>query len=228
MKRLRPILFVALLVLACAHLPEIREADQNTTHQRTAACLDIFPRGEWQFTHAIEIFPPGGSKQTLLGIVKMSSKARTFHCVMMTLEGFVLFEASYDGAITIHRAISPLDKPGVAEGMIRDILLIFFAPAQPCTSAGFSEDGAWICRYPSGGDESEDILLIPDGTWQIRRYSATHKLLRTVAPIARKDIQPDGPAARVELKAPGLAGYRLRMRLVEAVPLDQESKTIGP
>jgi len=222
MRRLRtPLLLIALLAVACAHLPEIRQADPNSTRQRVTDCTAIFARGDWQFTHAIEIFPPAGSRQTMLGIIQISSHTRTFHCVMLTIEGLVLFEADYDGTITIQRAIAPLDKPGVAEGMVRDILLIFFAPEQPCLAAGYAEDGSWTCRYPDADRGHEDIRLHTDGTWQIRRYSPGHKLVRTVAPMAQTDIRPDGLSSRLELVAPGLAGYRLQMSLLEAIDRDE-------
>ncbi|MFZ1985038.1 MAG: hypothetical protein WAU91_11535 [Desulfatitalea sp.] len=219
MKLLRFILLILLLPVACAHLPEIRKADDGAERQ-ASECTGIFPQGEWQFAHTIQIFPPGGSKQTLLGIIQMSSRNRTFHCVMMTIEGLVLFEAHYDGAITIQRAVPPLDKPGLAEGMVRDILLLFFPPEQHCTATGLSQAQEWVCRYPSVDQGFQDIVLRPDHTWQIRRYSQSQRLLRTIAPLAKEDINPNRLATRVELKAHGLAGYRLIMSLMEAIPLD--------
>ncbi|MDA8138934.1 MAG: hypothetical protein M0036_09800 [Desulfobacteraceae bacterium] len=206
---------------ACANLPGLRPAEPSSAESRTAQCVSIFPAGRWQFTHAIEFFPPDGSKQTLMGVLQISSQQRTFHCVMLTIEGMVLFEADYDGtgAVTIQRAITPMDKPGMAEGMIQDILLIFFAPVQPYTAAGFTESGAWICRYPSIDHGTEDILLRPEGTWQINHYDARHNLLRTVNPMAGDHLKPNTPPSRIELIAHGLAGYRLRMSLVEAASL---------
>lgn len=218
MRRLSCILLLALLPLACARLPEIREAEPAVAQRTAADCVAIFPRGAWQFTHAIQFFPPDGSSQTLMGIVRLVSEAQRFHCVMMTIEGLVLFEAEYDGAIRIHRAIAPLDKPGVAEGMLEDIRLIFFAPGQPCSSAGLSQEQTRICRYPVADGGRQDILLTADGAWQIQRYNAQRRLVRSVAPLSPEDIQPDRLATRLELKAHGLAGYRLVMRLMEAIP----------
>jgi hypothetical protein len=215
------ILLLALLPLACARLPEIREAEPATAQRTAADCAAIFPRGAWQFVHAIQFFPPDGSSQTLVGVVRLSSEAKRFHCVMLTIEGLVLFEAEYDGTITIKRAIAPLDKPGVAEGMVEDIRLIFFAPGQPSLAAGLFQEQSRGCRYLLADDGHEDILLAAGGTWQIQRYSPGHRLVRSVAPLSQADIRPDGMAARLELKAPGLAGYRLVMRLMEAVPIEK-------
>jgi hypothetical protein len=224
MKLLRFILLILLLPVACAHLPEIRKAGDGSADRQASECTGIFPQGEWQFAHTIQIFPPGGSKQTLMGIVKMSSRKRTFHCVMMTIEGLVLFEASYDGAIAIQRAVPPLDKPGLAEGMVQDILLVFFPPEAPRMAAGLSANQDWVCRYPSVDQGFQDIVLRPDHTWQIRRYSRRQRLLRTIAPLAKEDVNPNRLATRVELKAHGLGGYRLIMSLMEATPLDAGGK----
>ncbi|MBI5553052.1 MAG: hypothetical protein HY911_16185 [Desulfobacterales bacterium] len=224
MKRLCVILLLTILSPACARLPEIRDV-QPAAAQRTAAeCAAIFPKGVWQFAHAIQFFPPDGSSKTLVGIVRLSSEAKRFDCVMMTIEGLVLFEAEYDGRIKIKRAIAPLDKPGVAEGMVEDIRLIFFAPEPWGVETGFTPEGESICRYPLPDGGREEILPGGDGAWEIRRYAPNHRLLRSVAPLAGDKVPLAGIPARVELKAPGLAGYRLVMRLVEAIPIEQESK----
>jgi hypothetical protein len=214
------LLLLILLPLACARLPQIRPADPETARRTAAACAAIFPQGAWQFVHAVQFFPPDGSIQTLMGVVRLSSAAKRFHCVMMTIEGLVLFEATYDGAIAIQRAVAPLDKPGVAEGMVEDIRLIFFPPDPCCLAAGFTPEGQSICRYPRPDGGTEEIRPGSDGAWEIRRYAPDHRLLRRVAPIPGGDLQLAGLPARVELQAPGLAGYRLVLRLVEAMPME--------
>jgi hypothetical protein len=219
MRIVRLLLFMVFMPVACSHLPEIRTVDDSTAAGRTAGCTDIFPRGQWQLVHVIEILPPAGSKQTVLGILQISTEQRTFRCVLMTIEGLVLFEADFDGAVTIQRAIPPLDKPGMAEGMLQDISLLFFAPEQPCVAAGLSKEAVWICRYPSTDRGRQDIILQPDGRWEIRRYSQSHHLVRTIAPMSKEDLHADGLPSRVELTAHGLWGYRLRMHLLEAVSL---------
>lgn len=230
MKIPRLTLFMMLAVLmlaACAHLPEIRTMEESTAASRIAACGAIFPHGRWQLVHAIEIFPPVGSKQTVLGIVQLFSEQRAFHCVLMTIEGLVLFEADFDGAVTVQRALPPLDKPGMAEGMIQDISLLFLAPEQPCVAAGLSKEAAWICRYPSSDQGYEDIVLQPDGSWEIRCYSQNQRLTRTIAPMAKEDLHAGGLPSRVVLKAYGLGGYELRMSLIEAAPLEK-SRIVTP
>jgi hypothetical protein len=215
---------MTLLPLACARLPQIRAVEPAAAQRTAAECAAIFPKGAWQFVHAIQFFPPDGSSQTLMGVVRLSSDAQRFHCAMLTIEGLVLFEAEYDGATTILRAVAPLDKPGVAEGMVEDIRLIFFTPEQPCLSAGLSQEQSRRCRYPLSDGGRQDILLAGDGTWQIQRYNPGRRMVRSVAPLGREALRPDGLATGLELKAPGVAGYRLVLRLVEAIPIGLERK----
>jgi hypothetical protein len=219
MKIAHLMLFLALVPAACAHLPEIRGMEGGSTTERIAACGAIFPQGKWQLVHAIEILPPVGSKQTVVGIVQLSSEQRTFHCVLMTIEGLVLFEADFDGKVKIERALPPLDKPGMAEGIVQDISLIFFAPEKPCIAGGLSKDGEWTCRYPCADRGDEDVVLRPGGLWEIRRYSKNHRLIRTISPMTSEDLHAGGLPSHVVLKAYGLGGYELRMTLLEAVPL---------
>lgn len=219
MRSLAALLLPALLPLACATPPGSGGLEPWTPCAATD-CPDVFPRGSWQLTHAVQFFPPDGSSQTLIGVLGLSSEERRFHCVMMSIEGLVLFEAEYDGAITVRRAVAPLDRPGMAEGIVRDLRLMFFAPEGPCASSGPAP--ARVCRYPLPDEGREEILLAADGTWQIRLYGPDRRLRRTVASLSREDIRPDGFPARMELRAEGLAGYRLVMRLLEAAPVRRE------
>lgn len=225
MKRLCTLFFLLSLPVACAGLPEIHPpADGGTAHHE-AACASIFPQGQWQLAHAIQAKPPGGSQQTMIGLIRMSSAERTFECAMMTLEGVVLFEAHYDGnAIDIRKAIPPMDTPGLAEGMIEDILLVFFAPDPPPAASGHLRDQARICRYPVTDQGTQDIIVHPDGRWEIRRYSADKRLVRTIVPDGTEVTNAHGIPSRVELKAHGRAGYQLNLSMMEAIPMDMAAE----
>lgn len=219
MKGVSLILVMALMPMACSHLPEIRAPEDGSAAWLTASCGAVFPQGQWQLVHAIEIFPPVGSKQTVLGIVRIASEQRTLHWVLMTIEGLVLFEADFDGAITVRRALPPMDRPGMAEGMLQDLSLLFLPPEKPCLAAGSSGDGARICRYPSGDQGRQDIILEPDGGWEVRLYSQGSHLTRTIGPVSGQNLHESGLPSQVTLTAHGLMGYELRMSLLEAVPL---------
>lgn len=218
MKRIGPILLL-LMPLACAHLPQIQApADLHGTPS-PALCEQIFPQGRWQFVHAIEAVPPGGQKINMVGVIQTSSKQRTIRCVLMTLEGLVLFQARFDQHITIERAVPPFDTKGLAQGLLNDIMLIFFVPDGPCRQTGYLETGDFVCRYTLGDRRTQDIVRKPQGGWEIRRYKANSRLERTVQPARPMDLSPKGFPTRLELHAGGLTGYRLTLTLIEAQPL---------
>lgn len=215
------ILFVALMLAGCARLPEIRTAEGISSAGPVAPCVSIFPQGRWQFVHSLQIQPPVGSEQTVLGVIQLSSQHRTFHCVLMTIEGLVLFEADFDGAVKVRRALPPLDKPGMAEGIVQDISLIFLAPQQPLETAGYSKEAERICRYPSADLGVEDVALKRGGLWEIRLYNQFHRLTRIVSAMSRADPNTGCLPSMVVLNAPGALGYTLKMRLIEATPLEE-------
>jgi hypothetical protein len=220
MKTIRLIvLSLFLLPTACAHLPEIyRPADLPTAVP--AACKRIFPQGRWQFVHRIEALPPDGSRHTLIGVIQLSSQSRTIHCVMMTVEGLVILEADYDGAVHIQRAVPPMDRPGLAEGVIRDLQLIFFAPRPPARETGLLKDGERIYRYALADGGTEDLLIQADGRWAVKRYNRRKRLIRSVRSDPDAPLFSHGFPIRLVLQAHGLLGYQMNMTLLEAQPLE--------
>lgn len=221
MKTLPALLLLLILPVACAGLPEIRPPADGDTARREAVCADIFPQGQWQFAHAVQARPPGGSQTTMIGLIRMSSEERTFECAMVTLEGVLLFEAHYEnGAITVRQAVPPMDTPGLAEGLIADILLIFFTPESPPAAAGLLPDRATICRYPVAEQGTQDIIVDPEGRWEIRRYDADNRLVRTITTDGTEVTSANGFPSRVYLEARGTARYRLHLSMMEAIPLD--------
>ncbi len=221
MKRLFIILLLVTMLPACGRLPQIRETDPATAQRTAADCATLFPKGAWQFVHAIQFFPPDGSNQTLMGVVRLNSETGQLQIAMMTIEGLVLFMAEHDGVTTtIQRAVAPLDRPGMAQGMVDDIRLIFFAPDPSGAEIGHTPEQERVCRYPLPDGGLEEIRPGAHGAWEIRRYNPFHRLRRSVTPLAGENALTAGIPARVELIAPGLAGYRLVMNLVEATPIE--------
>ncbi len=222
MKPLWIVLPLLIVAGACARLPEIRPADGGAPG-RAALARSIYPGGDWQFLHAIEATGPGGRTQTMLGLIQLTPEHNGIHCVMMTLEGLVIFEADYDGReLHTSRAVAPFDKPGFAEGIMADLQLIFLAPAQPPSASGRTPEGARVERYELANGRTQDLMLRPDGGWEIRRFDSHHRPDRTVRcdPAAGRSAQ--GFPNRLALEAPGLTGYHLTMSLIEAVPLGND------
>ena len=188
-------------------------------HQK---CRHLFPNGKWQFLHSIETTMPSGEKGLVLGVTIVSSHDKTARCVIMTLEGLVVFDARYDRQVTINRRVPPFDSENFAKGLIKDIQLIFFTPQGSVITSGILKNGSSICRYQNADGRIVDIITHKGNTRELRQYSKHFRLTRTVnAFFGKKDGASDrfGIPDRLELTAHSSPGYALVMDLVEAVSL---------
>ena len=222
MKLLCLLLCIGCILISCSTLPSLEPAELSERTELPQTCQRLFPNGKWQFVHSIEAAMPGGQKGLVMGVTVISSLDKTAHCVLMTIEGLVVFDAQYDQELVIHRAVAPFDQEGFAAGLISDIQLIFFRPQGPLVETGNDRDGSSVCRYqtPEGG--IVDLVIDADHTRHIRQYTAQRRLKRTVdAFFTKPETDGGGPdfPDRLELRAHGVAGYTLVMDLVEAIPL---------
>jgi hypothetical protein len=164
------VLAAVLLALSCARLPKIVPVTGADPSGPTEGCSRIFPAGEWQLLHSIEADLPGGRRSVMMGLTVLSSRLRSNRSVIMSLEGFVVFDGEVNQGLKVHRALSPFDSPGFAEGLMEDIRLIFFKPEGATAECGKLMDGSTVCRYinPDGG--FVDMVLRSTGTCESRRY----------------------------------------------------------
>jgi len=217
---MKPIILLLSLfgfVISCSSLPLVYPAGDSTDPQPGRACRGPFPEGDWQLLHSIEATLPGGKKGFLMGLTVISSSNRTAQVVIMTLEGFVVFDALYDKQITVKRAIAPFDSEVFANGLIEDINLIFFKPSGSIMASGFLKNGTAVCRYQKPGGRIVDIISHGEDNWEIKQYLPDFRLARIVKSIYLADLK--GIADKIELIAHGSPGYALVMDLVEAIPL---------
>ena len=222
MKTLGLLLSIGGILISCSVLPSLQPADRAARIELPHSCQRLFPKGKWQFVHSIEAVMPGGQKGLVMGVTVISSLGKTAHCVLMTIEGLVVFDARYDQELVINRAVAPFDQEGFAAGLISDIQLIFFMPQGPLVETGNDPNGASVCRYQTPDGGIVDLVIDADHTRHIRQYTAQRRLRRTVdAFFTKPESDGDGPdfPDRLELTAHGVAGYTLVMDLVEAVPL---------
>ena len=169
--------------------------------------------------HSIRAEMPGGMNFVMMGLTVISSRLRTTRSVIMTLEGFVVFDGEYDQQLIVHRALPPFDSPHFAGGLMDDIRLIFLEPDGPVIGFGEVANGSIVCRHATPDGETVDIGLQRDGAWELRRYSPAQRLTRAVRvlPGARNNA---GFPERLELAAYGDQTYKLVMTLVEAVQIE--------
>jgi hypothetical protein len=208
-----------LLVLSCARLPKITPVNGANTSGPTAGCSRIYPVGEWQLLHSIVADLPGGRRTVMMGLTVLSSRLRSNRSVIMSLEGFVVFDGEFNQGLKVHRALPPFDSPGFAEGLMEDIRLIFFKPEGPAAECGMLTGDATVCRYKTPDGGVVDIVLRRTGTCESLRYDRKQHLIRIVR-VPADARSAAGLPQTIELIAQGEQSYKLAMTLLEAVPLD--------
>ena len=114
-------LIAALLLGACASMPAMQPLDADQEVLSSETCHSHFPEGGWQLVHTINARIQGGRQATFTGVVILSPEDDSVRCAVMTLEGFVLFEAVDRGRVTVKRAFGPFDDENFAKGVMDDI-----------------------------------------------------------------------------------------------------------
>lgn len=227
MKRIHWLALISLGLFACHSLPVIAPVNQDAADV-TIVCREAFPRQPWRMVHTITTDFPGQRKGVMIGVVALVPEKNIVECALLSIEGLRLFEAHDDGTLTIRRALPPFDRPALAEGMMRDIRLLFYPPEGPPLLTGRMPSGNPVCRYTLA-DGVEDITRKPTGDILIQRYDQYNRLTRRVD-ITRchPDSAPgkEAVACRIHLEAFQPTHYQLDLDLVEARPVvDNPSKS---
>ncbi len=213
--KIRFVIIVGLLLSACAALPRITLIEPDQASVIRSKCQTLFPQGKWQFTHSIEASLPGDRHTTMIGVTRISTADHKIDCVMMTIEGLVLFEGGWDGEkVVIRRGVPPFDKKTFARGMLDDIRLIFFHPQATAFQSGELENGNLVCRYSIDRQITQDIIISPDGSWMLRQYDNKHPIRTVRASENAEGVQ----APEITLQAKG--DYSLRLKLIQAHHLE--------
>ncbi len=148
----------------------------------------------------------------------MDPSLQTVDCALMTVEGFVLFQAHMGKTLRVERAMPPFDRAGFAAGITDDIRLIFLEPVAASFQTGRrggpgTPAEKTVCRYIGKAGAATDVR--PGSRWQIDRYTLRGGVVRTVT--AESAGGRAGFPGRIKLKATGPAGYTLEMKLLSAV-----------
>ncbi len=218
------LLMMASFLFSCSRLPVIKPAEASAAAALIEQCGRPYPSVPYRFVHAIEVILPGGSSGTILGVTLVDPKAAAVHSVMMTLEGFVLFDGAYDKHVHVDRAVPPFDKPHFAKNMLGDVRLLYLAPTGRPVNTGTLQDGAVICRYTGNQYPLLDVIVHQDGSWEIDAYSESEEPRRRIKAGSVKS----GIPAAVELKAYEAWDYTLQMKLVSAEPVAREAGPVSP
>jgi len=177
-------------------------------------CNAIFPAEPWESVHKIEATFRGGSS-SLIGVTKGEPSGPRLQSVLLTPEGFVLFDAERRiTGISVRRAVAPFDSKAFARGLIEDVSLLFLAPAAKPITWGKETNGTMICKWENP-ENSTEITGSVDRGWRILRRDKYGELT--------KEVLLSGPffnglASRIEYRAFKPEPYTLRMTLIQTFP----------
>jgi len=215
---------ILFLLTACSSLPEIRTAGSDLQSNLRERCQSVFPAAPHQFVHAIEARMPDDSRVALTGIVTVDPERKVIRCVVMTIEGFVLFDARHQQSLTVDRAVHPFDSPEFAENMMADIRLIFFLPGREFVAAGIFDNGFPGCRYLNPDRLAVDVILNQMQGWIIRQYDASEHPSREVRAYA---LNREGFPAKIDFSHYKFPGYKLNMVLLQSERLREGDERLN-
>lgn len=219
------ILTVAVFFISCSSLPVIKNVDPSSMQDIIQQCQRPFVDIPYRFVHTIEAAIPGGGVGTVVGVTVFDPATGQVRSVIMTIEGFVLFDASYEeGEVLVNRALPPFNADHFAGRMMEDVRLIFLAPDGPLADAGLLADGSTVCRYRENQGNIEDVIVHKDDSWEIVKYSSNYEMLRKIRGLSVRDSIP----AIVELTAFGFREYSLHMILISAEPIFPDAIPLSP
>lgn len=218
-----PALFLALLLplFACSSIPQINSPTPKKASRIQKDCRDIFPQGKWRFVHSIQVELAGKQKTELIGITQISSRSRRLHCVLMTIEGLVVFEAKrVKGNTVVKKATPPFDTAQFAKGLMQDVQFIFFPPQGECIKAGLTNNKEKICRYKTNSSHTQDILIKKEnGGWSVRHYKDGNlaRSLQAFPGDSTKEPLSTAYPQEIRLEAKNSSwDYSLKMSLIKA------------
>ncbi|MBW1899196.1 MAG: hypothetical protein JRI61_09065 [Deltaproteobacteria bacterium] len=208
---------------SCARLPDIYPQDSSPASKVNMKCDQPFLKNRWQIVHSIKAVLPNDQKEVMIGTIILSPEKEIIHCVITSIEGIVLLEMVYNKNVIINRAIPPFDSADIAEGLMNDIRLIFLKPEGSLIESGLMENGSNICRYKRDDGMTVDVIVPPEGGWEINQYDFYFGLNRTVKAefLTKHESMEmnDKIPERLELTAHGFLGYKLSLDLIESVRL---------
>ena len=219
MRNICLLLIILFQTISCAGSPGPVPIKRPLALDTDRHCTSPFPDRAWNLVHSIHAALPNGGNAVMLGVTAIDPKTGIIECVIMTVEGLVLFDARYDRQIVIHRAIPPFDATGFARGLINDIKLIFFPPDGSLIASGISDDGSFVCRYKTTSGMIVDIITHKDHPWKIRQYDHDFRLIRSLKTYPDSEGSTEKRHAipgRLELTAYGPSQYSLTLKLIEA------------
>jgi len=211
------IFLLGFLILSTACTPPLsRKTLRPGSPEDLPGCYAIFPSEPWESVHKIEATFRGGGSFSLLGVTKGEPSERRLQSLLLTPEGFILFDAELrDGEMAVRKAVPPFDSPAFAGGLMEDVSLLFLPPQEKPGGWGKETDGTMICNWEGPDDSDTEIKGSMERGWRILRRD---KYKEVIKEVALNGPFVNGLASHVELHASEPAPYTLRMTLVQPSP----------
>jgi hypothetical protein len=205
--------------LQSSRLPDVTGGefvDESHKWQTRQSCERNFISGNWQLVHSITFKMANGHGATVVGVTILDGKS--IKTGLMTVEGFVLFEAELDNEKKLHvnRALPPFDNSEFALGLMRDVQAIFLTPSEKSSVVTRLAAGDLVCRYEAANGQISDVIPGADGSNVMNVYDADHIRLRSIAANEFIPIDTEMIPENIQLTAWGFRGYMLEMTLISA------------
>jgi hypothetical protein len=210
------ICFLEILILSAGCVPISKTTLRPGSSEDLPHCYAVFPAEPWESVHRIEATFRRGGSFSLLGVTKGEPSERRLQSVLLTPEGFILFDAELrDAEMAVRKAVAPFDSPAFTGGLMEDVSLLFLPPQVKPTGWEKEMDGTMICSWEGPDDSDTEIKGSMESGWRILRRDKYREVIKEVV---LKGPFVNGLASQVELRAFKPAPYRLRMTLVQLSP----------
>jgi hypothetical protein len=210
------ICLLGFLILSAGCVPISKTTLGPGSLEDLPACYAIFPGEPWESVHKLEGTIRGGGSFSLLGVTKGEPSERRLQSLLLTPEGFILFDAELrDGEMAVRKAVAPFDSPAFAGGLMEDVSLLFLPPHGKPRGWGKEKDGTMICNWEGPDDSETEIKGSMESGWRILRRDKYGEVIKEVV---LKGPFVNGLASHVELRTFEPASYTLRMTLVQPFP----------
>lgn len=210
------ICLLGFLILSAGCVPISKTTLSPGSPEDLPGCYAIFPAEPWESVYKLEATIRGGGSFSLLGVTKGEPSERRLQSLLLTPEGFILFDAELrDGEMAVRKAVAPFDSPAFAGGLMEDVSLLSLPPRLKPTGWEKKTDGTMICNWEGPDDSDTEITGSMDSGWRISRRD---KKGRVIKEVVLNGPFVNGLASHVELRASRPASYRLRMTLVQLSP----------
>jgi hypothetical protein len=203
-----------ILFIGCAPLSETRQIPGSL--EDLPDCYIIFPAGPWESVHRIEAIIKGWGSFSLLGVTKGEPLEHRLQSLLLTPEGFVLFDAEFrENDISVRKAVAPFDSPTFARGLMEDVTLLFLPPQVKPKKWWKKTDGTRICRWENPDGFRTEVKGSMDTGWRISHRDRRGEVIKEVV---QRGPFVNGLASHIELNATQPASYQLKMTLLQTSP----------